>query len=66
MKKITEESITKLADAAFRRVAQKVMERAEQTGTPIIVWEEGAVKEITPKQARARAGLQKAVRKKVP
>ncbi len=65
MKKITDESITKLADAAFKRVAQKVIERAEQTGTPIIVWEDGAVKEITARQARARAGLEKAPRKKV-
>jgi hypothetical protein len=31
------------AIAAFRQAARKVIERARQTGTPIIVWEDGKV-----------------------
>ncbi len=46
MKKQTKVSMTKLADAAFKRAAQEVLKRAEDTGTPAIVWENGAVKAI--------------------
>lgn len=34
------------ADAAFRQAAKKIIQRARQTGTPVVVWEEGHVKEI--------------------
>ena len=34
------------ADAAFRLAAKKVIQRARQTGTPVVVWEEGHAKEI--------------------
>ncbi len=53
MKKTTDQLLTKLADAAFEQAAQKVIERAEQSGTPVIVWEDGAVKEVEPQQDRA-------------
>ena len=33
-------------DAAFRQAAQKAIQVALQTGTPIVVWEQGRVKEI--------------------
>jgi hypothetical protein len=33
------------ADDAFLRAAAKVIERARQTGTPVIVWENGQVVE---------------------
>jgi hypothetical protein len=42
-----EDTLTEKADAAFRQVAVKVIERARQTGTPIILWEEGKVVERT-------------------
>ncbi len=48
MKKTPDLSLTELADAAFEQVARKVIERARQTGTPVIVWEDGAVKEVQP------------------
>ena len=48
VKKATERSLTELADAAFEQAARKVIERARQTGTPVIVWENGAVKELDP------------------
>ena len=41
--------MTKLADAAFEQAARKVIERAEQTGTPVIVWEDDAIKELEPR-----------------
>ena len=37
MKKPTDLPLTKLADAAFHQAAQKVIERAEESGTPVIV-----------------------------
>jgi len=35
MKKPTEQSLTKLADAAFRQAALTVIKCAEESGTPI-------------------------------
>lgn len=52
MKKTTDQPLTKLADAAFVQAAQKVIERAQQSGTPVIVWEDEAVKEVEPPQGR--------------
>jgi hypothetical protein len=39
-------SLSAKADAAFEQVAQKVIQRARQTGTPIVVWKEGHIEEI--------------------
>jgi hypothetical protein len=36
-------TLTEKADAAFRQAAAKVIERARQTGTPVILWENGRV-----------------------
>jgi hypothetical protein len=36
-------TMTEKADAAFRQVAAKVIERARQTGTPVILWENGRI-----------------------
>jgi ABC-type sugar transport system substrate-binding protein len=58
MKKTTDQSLTKLADAAFEQAAQKVIERAQQSGTPVIVWEDETVKEVEPQQ-RQKAELSK-------
>jgi len=41
----TGKSLTEKANAAFRQAAAKVVERARQTGTPVIVWENGQVVE---------------------
>lgn len=48
MKNSASQSLTKMADAAFRQAAKKVIERAEQTGTPVVVWAKDAVKELQP------------------
>ena len=39
------------ANAAFQQAATKIIERAKQTGTPVVVWEEGQVKEVPPEEA---------------
>jgi Ribonuclease G/E len=36
-------TMTEKADAAFKQAATKVIERARQTGTPVILWENGHV-----------------------
>lgn len=41
-------SLTDKANAAFRKVATKVVEIARQTGTPVIVWKNGRVQEVSP------------------
>ena len=41
----TGNTLTEKANAAFRQAAAKVVERARQTGTPVIVWEKGQVAE---------------------
>ena len=38
--------LSEKVDAAFRATATTVIERARQTGTPVIVWEDGHIKEI--------------------
>jgi len=59
MKKTDELSLTKLADAAFKQAARRVIELARQTGTPLIVWKNDAILElepppIKPKKSRSR------------
>jgi hypothetical protein len=48
MKKKVDQTLTSLADAAFQQAAQKVIERAEESGTPVIVWEHEAVTKVKP------------------
>jgi len=43
-----QDDLTAKAEAAFRQAARKVIRTAKQTGTPVIVWEEGQVREIPP------------------
>jgi hypothetical protein len=45
--KITEVPLTSKADAAFLQAAKEVIQKARQTRTPIIIWEENQIKEIT-------------------
>lgn len=44
----------KLAEAAMLHAMRDVADLAERTGTPVIVWEDGRVKRLTPQEARAR------------
>ena len=43
-------SLSDKANAAFQLVTAKVIERAKQTGTPVVIWEDGQVKELPPQQ----------------
>ena len=52
MKKPNTQSLTRLADAAFRQAAQKVIQRAINSRTPVIVWEDGQVKKVDPRKRR--------------
>lgn len=45
-------ALTKLADAAFQQASEKVIERAEDTGTPVIVWENEEVTRLEPRKTR--------------
>lgn len=42
------QELTELADAAFRQAAKQVIELARRTGTPVILWEDGKIKEVAP------------------
>jgi len=44
------ESLSWKADAAFRQAAKKVIQRAKETATPVVVWESDKVKEIPADQ----------------
>jgi hypothetical protein len=61
MSKPTKAGLRKLADAAFALASQKVVEQAEPTGMPVIVWEDGEIKRLPPTEARAM--LDKAIKK---
>lgn len=58
-KKKAEPSIGKLADAAFRRAAETVIEVAERTGTPVIVWRDGEMKRLDPRKLRLELAKKK-------
>ncbi|MHB8974047.1 MAG: hypothetical protein ACYC4N_26730 [Pirellulaceae bacterium] len=45
-----EASLSDKADAAFQQATAKVIQRAKQTGTPVVVWEDDQVREVTPEQ----------------
>jgi hypothetical protein len=53
MKKKFDQPLTRLADAAFQQAARRVIERAEETGTPVIVWEHEALTEVEPRETPA-------------
>ncbi len=48
MSERTPEALRKLAEIAFRRAAAKVILRARQTGTPVIVWEDDQIRYRSP------------------
>ena len=52
----TGKRLTEKANAAFRQAAAKVVERARQTGTPVIVWERGQVAEHSAEELGGAKG----------
>lgn len=47
-------TMTEKADAAFRQAMADVIERARQTRTPVIVWEDGRVVEYSADEMEER------------
>ena len=43
-------SLSDKASAALKQAAKKVIQRAKQTGTPVILWEDGHIKEVPTDQ----------------
>ena len=48
------DALTSKVEAAARQAATKVVQRARQTGTPIILWEDNQVKEIRADEIEIR------------
>jgi hypothetical protein len=42
------------SDAAFHQAMRNVIQRARQTGTPILIWKDGGMAEISPEEAEQR------------
>jgi hypothetical protein len=49
-------TLTEKAEAALQQAAISVIERARQTGTPVIVWENGRVAERTVDELKPGPG----------
>ncbi|NUQ61993.1 MAG: hypothetical protein HUU20_05870 [Pirellulales bacterium] len=49
------DTLSEKAEAAFRQAAAKVVRRARETGTPVIVWKEGRIVEIPSEQVELAA-----------
>lgn len=41
-------SLTQLAEAAFLKASEEVRRKARETGTPILVWEDGRILRLSP------------------
>ena len=64
-----EDDLSDRVDAAFRAATVEAIRRAKQTGTPLIGWEDGKVKEISGKeldQLMAKLGLPEQEDKRLP
>lgn len=60
MKKQSEKSLTSLIDAALKQAAKKAIERAKQTGTPVIARESGSPTNVEPQDEPSKSpGRQK-------
>jgi predicted ABC-type ATPase len=57
MAKVRKQSFSKLLEAAFAKVAATVIERARQSGTPIILWQGRDIKEVMPADIASRRKL---------
>ena len=42
------QTLTEKANAAFDVASNEVLERARQTGTPLILWEAGKIQQVDP------------------
>ena len=49
-----EKSLSWKADAAFIQASYKVIQRAKQTGTPVVMWKDGHVIEVPAEEMESR------------
>jgi hypothetical protein len=54
MKKSPDNPLAKLVDGALRQAAKKVVKRAEESGTPVIIWEDDRIRLVDPRNMRKR------------
>jgi hypothetical protein len=52
MKSRTNQSLDKLAAAAFKQATQKAIKKAIDTNTPLILWKDGKIAEVDPRTMR--------------
>ena len=52
MEKSTENPLAKLVEAALLQAAKKVVKRAKESGTPVIIWEDEKIKRVEPRNLR--------------
>lgn len=50
----TEDTLACKVDAAFKQAAYKVIQRAKQTGTSVVIWEDDQIKEVPPEEMELR------------
>jgi hypothetical protein len=48
-----QDEMTRMAEAAFRKAAETVVRRARQTGTPVVIWEDGEARLVPPERWEA-------------
>jgi phosphotransferase system IIA component len=41
-------------DGAIRQAAEKILEKAKQTHTPLVIWEDDQIKEVPPEKMEMR------------
>jgi ABC-type sugar transport system substrate-binding protein len=50
MEKPIENPLAKLVAAALRQAAKKVVKRAKESGTPVIIWQDEQIKKVDPRK----------------
>jgi hypothetical protein len=57
------DSLIDKADMAFEAACRKVIDRARQSGTEIVIWRDGQIVEMSPEEASAELEANLAKRK---
>ncbi|MCF8037851.1 MAG: hypothetical protein K9K79_00905 [Desulfohalobiaceae bacterium] len=53
------DALSSMADAAFQQAMRKVLQKAKLANSPIVIWEDGQVKEVAPGVMESRLQEQK-------
>ena len=49
-----QDTLSLLADAAFQQAMRKVLQKAKLANSPIVIWEDGQLKEVPPIMMESR------------